>query len=381
MRIDWLRGLAMTCVIVDHSKLSSLLSWFTYQRFWLVTAAEVFVVLSGVVLGMVYGRRLARNRWRTVVGGLGRRAVLLYVTFVGVTTSLLALSALGVDTWALVPSDPQTAEWFVNPSVMTLAEWRDVFMLRTGPWAFEIIGLYVWLVVAAIPCLLLLRYAGWRPLLAASWALYLWYRLAPHPLTTAGFEFAFPLLAWQLMFIHGLAVGYHRDDVNAFVGRLPAITPRLAMAITAGFTVFAFSNPWTAGPSWLHLSLVSPERFAGLYERYFALSDLGIGRLLNLSIALPIGYLLLTRYWALLRPIRSLFVVLGQRSLGAFVLHVYGLLLLAQLPLADGIVLNTVVQLMLVGVIAALLTGTHSLRERARAAAHAATAQPEPLPA
>jgi hypothetical protein len=27
---------------------------------WVVTAAEVFVVLSGVVLGMVYGRRLAR---------------------------------------------------------------------------------------------------------------------------------------------------------------------------------------------------------------------------------------------------------------------------------------------------------------------------------
>ena len=49
-RIDWLRGLAMTCVIIDHSKLSSLLSWFSYERFWTVTAAEVFVVLSGAVL-------------------------------------------------------------------------------------------------------------------------------------------------------------------------------------------------------------------------------------------------------------------------------------------------------------------------------------------
>jgi len=56
LRIDWLRGLAMTCVIIDHSKLSSLLSWFSYERFWTVTAAEVFVVLSGAVLGMVYGK-------------------------------------------------------------------------------------------------------------------------------------------------------------------------------------------------------------------------------------------------------------------------------------------------------------------------------------
>src|SRR5262245_63741600 len=85
VRIDWLRGLAMTCVIVNHSKLSSLFSWFSYERFWIVTAAEVFVALSGIVIGTVYGRRLARDGWRSVVRGLGRRAALLYVSFVGVT--------------------------------------------------------------------------------------------------------------------------------------------------------------------------------------------------------------------------------------------------------------------------------------------------------
>src|SRR6478672_9530786 len=97
VRIDWLRGLAMTCVIINHSKLSSLLSWFSYERFWVVTAAEVFVVLSGVVLGMVYGRRLARDGWLAVVRGLSRRALLLYVSFVAVTVSLLMISLSGVD--------------------------------------------------------------------------------------------------------------------------------------------------------------------------------------------------------------------------------------------------------------------------------------------
>ena len=51
LRIDFLRGVAMACVIVNHSQMSSLLSWFSYERFWVVTGAEVFVVLSGVVLG------------------------------------------------------------------------------------------------------------------------------------------------------------------------------------------------------------------------------------------------------------------------------------------------------------------------------------------
>src|SRR5882672_471393 len=105
LRIDWLRGLAMCCVIVNHSRLSSLLTWVSYERFWVVTAAEVFVVLSGVVLGTVYGRRLVRDGWRVVVHGLGRRALFLYSTFVGVTVSVLALAAMGIDVGSLAPSN------------------------------------------------------------------------------------------------------------------------------------------------------------------------------------------------------------------------------------------------------------------------------------
>src|SRR5882672_2470331 len=97
LRIDWLRGLAMTCVIVNHSKLSSLLSWFSYERFWVVTAAEVFVVLSGVVLGTVYGLKLMRGDWRAVMRGLSRRALTLYLAFLGVTLSVVAIALAGVD--------------------------------------------------------------------------------------------------------------------------------------------------------------------------------------------------------------------------------------------------------------------------------------------
>jgi hypothetical protein len=378
VRIDWLRGLAMTCVIVNHSKLSSLLSWFSYERFWVVTAAEVFVVLSGVVLGMVYGRRLARDGWRAVVRGLGRRALLLYGAFVGVTVSVLALAAMGVDVGSLLPTDGETFEWFLAPSAMTPAAWRDVLFMRAGPWAFEIIGLYVWLVAAAIPCLLILHRAGWRVVLAASWALYLWYRVEPHAITASGFEMAFPLLAWQLLFVHGIAIGYHRNDIRAFFARMPSITPRLAVVFTAGFAIFAFCCPWSPGPSWLHLRVVSPERFTELYEGYFSLSDLGIGRLLNLSIALPVAYLMLSRDWAVTRSLEKVFVVLGQRSLGAFVLHVYGLLLLAHLPLPDGIWVNTLVQVTLVCTIATLLTSAERLRHRGRSPS---IPQAEPLAA
>src|SRR5262249_26090006 len=160
--------------------------------------------------------------------GLGRRAVFLYTTFVGVTASVLALAALGVDVRALAPSSTSAA-WFVAPQMMDARAWRDVLLMRTGPWAFEIIGLYVWLVAAAAPCLLILRRTGWRVLLAISWAVYLLYRLNPHSLTGAGFESAFPLLAWQLLFVHGIAIGYHRDDLREFFDRAPSCLPAAAV--------------------------------------------------------------------------------------------------------------------------------------------------------
>ena len=62
----------------------------------------------------------------------------------------------------------------------------------------------------------------------------------------------------------------------------------------------------------------------------------------------------------------AVLVVLGQRSLGAFVLHVYGLLLLAHLRLPDSIWINTLAQVTLVCAIAAVLSGMQRLRYRRR---------------
>lgn len=357
LRIDWLRGLAMTCVIVNHSKESSLLSWFSYQRFWVVTAAEVFVLLSGMVLGMVYGYKLVRGGWPIVIRGLGRRALTLYVAFLAVTLSVLVMSLAGLDVHSLTTWDDGSAAWFLDPRTMNAAAWRDVALMRYGPWAFEIVGLYVWLVAAAVPCLLVLRFAGWRPLLAVSWGLYLWYRVAPHPLTTAEFESTFPILAWQLLFVHGVAIGYHRERVSAFVARCPTVVPIVVAGASAAFAVFALSNPSMNGPLWLHTSVVSPERFTYLYSHYFTLTDLGIGRLLNLAVALPVGYALLTWCWTIARPLGFVFVTLGQQSLGAFVLHVYGILLLEHIPHPDELWTNTLVQIVLIAAIAAVLNG------------------------
>ena len=337
LRIDFLRGLAMTCVIIDHSRLSSLLSWFSYERFWTVTAAEVFVVLSGAVLGMVYGKRLKRGDWRGVAAGLSRRAAFLYLIFVGVSLS-------------------------VDLPHLTVATIRDVVLMRSGPWTFEIICMYVWLVAAALPCLLGLRYLGWIPLLSASWALYLFNRVSPHALTNGQFEQTFPLLAWQLLFVHGIVFGYHRQRIGALLERAPRILPIAAAGAAAAFITFALCNPWTDGPELLHWNLISPERFSELYYNWFNLENLGAGRLLNLAVGLPIGYAILTACWRLAQPFARVFVTLGQQSLGAFVLHVYAVMLIAHTSQGDGLWTNTLLQVAAILGIAALLAWSRRLK-------------------
>jgi hypothetical protein len=380
LRIDWLRGLAMTCVIVDHSKLSSLFSWFSYERFWTVTAAEVFVVLSGAVLGMVYGHKLKQGHWQTVVLRLGRRVALLYVAFLAVTVSVVLLGLAGVDVRALTTWDDSVNGFveFLNPQTLDAAAWRDILLMRAAPWPFQIVGLYVWLVAAAVPCLLTLRFIGWRPLLAASWFLYLWYRVTPHTLTTGQFETNFPLLVWQLLFVHGIAMGYYRDRLGSFTGRLPKPVPIAVCAACAAFIVFALCNPWTEGPGILHWNLLSPDVFSDLYAQYFTLSDLGIGRLLNLAVALPVGYAALSALWRIARPFGTIFITLGQQSLGAFVLHVYAILLMAHVPSANGLWTNTLVQLASILAIAGLL---NALRRFSRKRPPALTPATQPLAA
>ena len=93
-------------------------------------------------------------------------------------------------------------------------------------------------------------------LLGVSWALYLWYRLSPHTLTAAEFETVFPILAWQLLFVHGLVIGYHRERIGAFIGARRKPLTIAAGAATSGFIAFALCNPWTEGPRLLHLHLL-----------------------------------------------------------------------------------------------------------------------------
>src|SRR5688572_8254019 len=74
--LDLIRGLAMTILVVNHLHLESPLEDATSA---VVSAAEVLVLVSGVVAGMVFGRRWRSDGPRATTRALLGRARQLYV--------------------------------------------------------------------------------------------------------------------------------------------------------------------------------------------------------------------------------------------------------------------------------------------------------------
>jgi hypothetical protein len=347
LRIDMLRGLAIVFIVVNHTELESLFELASQETIGIVSGAELFVAMSGVVLGMVYRRRLARTDLVEVTGLLLARAWKLYRTALAVVLFVYLLSLLpGVDGRAVTTFDLGGGEVSnTYPNAERLADYpvpgyviRDLLLLRLGPWQFNVMGLYVLLVATAPLLLAALRRRLVLVVLAVSWALYALNAVSPMNLLGAQFEDPFPLLTWQVLFVTGVALGWYRQELLAWSGR-PVGKAVLAVAVVLhlGVVLLASASGFLSNGYDVRLDLLPPEAFDALYADWFTRATLDLGRLLDVFLLLATAYALLTAYWRPLdRALGWFLVPLGRASLYVFVLHVLAALVLANVPGLDG---------------------------------------------
>lgn len=351
LRIDLLRGVAITFVVVNHIDLPSLYQLLSQEAIGAVSGAELFVLLSGVVVGMVYRPRMERNGLAGTAGRLVRRAWKLYYTALIVILSIFLISRIpGIDATAVTTFTDQgtgTAgtgaagvvynlygrsdllfSYPVPPSVLL-----DIALLRVGPWQFNVIGLYVVLLLVA-PLLLwgMRRHLTWV-ILGASWLLYVINAVHPIRLFPSQFEDAFPLLTWQVLFINGTVVGYHRVAVLDFFRRRTGRAVLLgSIALFLGFLFFSWNNPYQANAVDVRLALLPDDAFRSIYQEWFTRVGLRPGRLLNVVVVVITFYALLTAFWRpISRAVGGFFIPLGGASLYVFIMHVYFVVLLANI--------------------------------------------------
>jgi hypothetical protein len=346
LRIDFLRGLVFVLLFTSHFRFFSWLSLIAWERVGIVSSAETFILLAGIVTGAVYGKKLKSEGLGVCTIKLFKRAWVLYKTAIIVAGSIALLRFIpGLSTDALTQFiDPVTGQIYplYPPLEQSILTFYHVLFLKAVPDQFQVIGLYVALFMLTPIIFWAIAKGHTKTLLTISWLAYLVNFFTPEiepgtaaiQLTGAQFEFAFPLLAWQIIFMHGVVAGYFKKELIRFFSGSngkPLIPACVILSLL--FAMFSLNHPLEDLPDWATMHLIAPETFNWWYSNYFMKYNLGPGRLLNNLVLLISLFALLTLAW---EPIRRalgwLFIPLGQESLYVFFTHIYLILFIFNTP-------------------------------------------------
>lgn len=364
-RLDFLRGWTIVAVVVTHIELSGPYSYVTLNAIGGITGAEMFVLLSGVVLGMVYPASIRRfGEWPAAVMAL-RRARKQYLTALAVVVLVFLIgllpwvSAAAVTTFTDRGTGTGGAQaagqvYDLYANVERLLDYpppwyavRSLLLLEMGPWVFNIMGLFVVLSLLVPALMWLIRRGLWWVVLAVSWGLYVLNELHPVRVLPSQFEDVFPLLTWQIAFTHGLVIGFYRAPLTR------ALTSRVGkVVVTALITLYVAALVWVwAGHRFgVDVPFAEGDPYAWVYLNLYQRTDLQAGRLIDLVVVLIVAYALLTTCWKPLnRAFGWFYVPLGTVSLYVFIVHVFFTVAVANIPGLDrmsvwqGLVIHTVV--------------------------------------
>ena len=347
LRIDMVRGILIVAVVVTHLELASPFGVAARDVVGVITGAELFVLLSGIVLGMAYPLAVARRgEWTAAVAGWAR-ARKLYLVALAVTLLVFAIGFVPfIDTSAITTftdRDPAAdgRVYDLYPNADRLLDYpppwyavRQLLLLEMGPWPLTMIGLFVALSLVYPAVMWMIKRRLWWLVLVASWALYAIAVAMPTALRLPSqFDAVYPLAVWQVVFTHGLVIGFYRRQIVRALTTLPGKIGVGAFVLGyAGVLVSLWVAQSTGSAPLPFLSALTPGVLDAGYDRIL----LSWGRLLDLVLVLVVAHAVLTVAWKPLeRATGWLWIPLGQASLYVLVVHVFFVLAVANIPGLD----------------------------------------------
>jgi hypothetical protein len=304
-RIDVFRALALLTIFVNHVP-GTIYEHVTHKNFGFSDSAEAFVLISGIAIGLAYGRKFRPgNRLVTAIKAW-RRAGVLYVAHIMTTVATLAIFSAA----ALHFNHPDLLR-LINIDVIiddTPEALLGIATLGHQIGYNNILSMYA-VVLLMLPLLLLIGRLSLWLMVAISGTLWLLagiYWIAPVNFPTQGYWFLNPL-SWQFLFVIGMAGTLH-------VLRGGTIPFNRWLAGAASLYLF-ISLLWVRIPLWgLDTSLGLPTVITGFDKTFLSLT-----RLLHV---LSLAYLIVTipalANLARTRPDHPL-AVLGKHSLPVFI--------------------------------------------------------------
>jgi hypothetical protein len=325
MRLDLLRGFCLFVMAVDHIGVFGPDTWLysvTAHGDFFISAAEGFVLISGLVMGMVYAKLIAREGLSKVMPKILGRIVKLYWLSVGLTLFFVALATYTpLKLWAqrdwITIKDP--IELIVGSLTLHFAFHGSSIMI-----------MYV-LFIALTPLIFyaFTRGKAWQVLLV-SWLVWLGNIFYPNQFTIP-FQSNFPYAAWQAIFVTGVTVGYYRTELARFLSkpRRKAIYYGTTLVIAVGLVVlFILDKAGVAQQTFLN-DLDVKDLLGDLNNK----GELPLARMIAIATLFQAFYLLATWVWVPIQKLIGWFLVpLGEAGLYVFSLHLALIVLIYNIP-------------------------------------------------
>ncbi|MFO1140706.1 MAG: OpgC domain-containing protein [Paracoccus sp. (in: a-proteobacteria)] len=233
--LDMLRGYALVCIMLDHMPIGVLRN-FTLANFAIFDAAELFVLLSGFLVGMVWVKVEAKEGQWAAQKRFLKRAVQVWLALVIGAVILALFSAL---LFALHLNHTtvwfQYSRWIFEHPLGYLA---TVALMWMQPNLMDVLALYVLLIATApVTVPFLLRW----PVLALAVSVLVWFFAEPLnalvPNQRPGPGLLFNPFGWQLLFFVGVAMGAFRRQIMPVLLRWRG----LVTLVSTGILLFSFT--------------------------------------------------------------------------------------------------------------------------------------------
>lgn len=310
MALDYLRGFFIVVIIVDHLwRWPNIFQFVTGRGELWVSAAEGFVLISGLLVGYVHGYKKRHLPLKPLAGKLIKRGIMLYL-WMWITAILLVAV-----TWNLAPKGGMayipiaTGDW---PELL-----KQMLSLNYAHSLTHFLYLYA-LYLAASPLVIwFLRKSLWWVVLLASLAIYI-----------VGILLNIESLQWQLIFFVATVIGYHFDRLmTTFRSLRPSLKKTLRIGAIIGMLASFLMSAW----------IILPQVPGSYTDPIFTRRPLSFPTI-PLAILWFFGLLSLFTYLLpLLKRWGKWLLTFGQSSLTAYILHIIPLSIVQLLfPPTDG---------------------------------------------
>lgn len=315
---DIMRGFFLIAIIINHLALfPSLLDWWGMRGYLLVTTAEGFFLLSGIVLGVVRGAKLIDQPLKKVTRLVLHRAFTLYLTHI---VLVIGFTLIG---WYFFNGHAGLKYGIMTDHLWLKLIWDTVTLQYIYGWADYLRFYAIFLFVSPL-ALWLLRQGKWYIVLFGSFLVWALFPLDIHG-TWQSLELLQPI-PWQILFFSGLIIGFHWPDITTWcqLRRQELLHyimwPVIAIAIiTLGWNVFAvFSHEWINVPWAYELS----HRAWELRMHEFHKEQLPLARIILFFLWFWAAFWLVKRFEKpIIKYTGWLLIPFGTNSLYVYTLH------------------------------------------------------------